>query len=117
GHLASGAHRRLTHAQIAVGERRVAEALSELELRTEGGETETRVLIFKRFVIVVKQRVRRARIGEGQTARRVVVAKEHIGHGLSAFIAWVVSHEDRLRAIGYRTDDGRATFDEHEAHG
>ena len=58
-----------------------------------------------------------ARIGDGQTARRVVISEEHITDCLPALVAGVIGHEDCAHTIDDAADDARSAFDQHDHDG
>src|SRR3954467_4443898 len=98
-HLGPGASSRVAHrdrhvdpaaaagrpGQGGILEAGVAQAGAELELRLERGETEGRVLLLERLVIVGEQRGHRARIRDGQLAAWIDVAEEHVRDGDAPF--------------------------------
>src|SRR5882762_8428287 len=95
----------LRYQQVGVRKARITQPSSKFELWRGLRLAFSPVFSFKHLMVVREETVWPARIRNRQLAAGIHIAKENVRDRLSAFIAGVVSHEDRLGGAGDAVDD------------
>ena len=110
-----GARRRSLRAQIGVGETGVAQAEAE-GVERRAAEVAVRASLHR--VVRERRQLIRARVeGHGQTARRVVRARQRVGKRRARLLAAVPRRQHRGGVLGRVVRRDRAAAGQHDDHG